>query len=172
MENNISREEKFGITREVILDSFMYHDGKLIRIKGEPRYIGKWDWSLRGRMGYRHLVINKEKFGVHRLIWIIFNGFIPVDKHIDHIDRDTLNNRIENLRLVSIRENNMNRKDNNSFPGVYYSSKRKKFHSQISIGGINKHLGRYETLEEAVEARRNAERELGIEVREEFFRAS
>lgn len=47
--------------------------------------------------------------GVHRLIWIYHNGAIPSGLLIDHIDKDKLNNRIENLRLVTPAENQRNR---------------------------------------------------------------
>lgn len=47
----------------------------------------------------------------HRLAWIYVYGSIPRDKFIDHINRDRSDNRIENLRLVSPRENNSNRSD-------------------------------------------------------------
>ena len=42
---------------------------------------------------------------VHRLVWEAFNGPIPEDKEVNHIDEDKLNNRLENLNLVTRREN-------------------------------------------------------------------
>lgn len=49
----------------------------------------------------------------HRVIWEIFNGYIDdASKEIDHIDGDPLNNRIENLRLVSRSVNRRNARRN------------------------------------------------------------
>lgn len=47
---------------------------------------------------------------VHRLIWVLFNGDIPENMVIDHIDGNTLNNSIDNLRCVSKKLNCLNRK--------------------------------------------------------------
>lgn len=44
-------------------------------------------------------------FYVHRLVWETFNGEIPEGKEIDHIDNDTRNNHIDNLQLVTRRQN-------------------------------------------------------------------
>lgn len=48
---------------------------------------------------------------VHRIVWMLHHGVIPDGKVIDHIDRDKLNNHIENLRLVTRAVNNTNRED-------------------------------------------------------------
>ena len=42
---------------------------------------------------------------VHRLVYQAFIGDIPEGKQIDHIDSDTTNNRIENLQILTPREN-------------------------------------------------------------------
>ena len=44
---------------------------------------------------------------VHRLVWEAFNGEIPKDKEIDHIDNDTNNNHLSNLQLITRRGNMM-----------------------------------------------------------------
>jgi hypothetical protein len=59
--------------------------------------------------GYLVLTISKQKqrkqYRVHRFVWEYFNGPIPPDKVIDHIDGDKTNNALSNLRLVSNKEN-------------------------------------------------------------------
>lgn len=49
-------------------------------------------------------------FYIHRLIWETFNGSIPEGMEIDHINTNRSDNRLENLRLVSHRENCNNSK--------------------------------------------------------------
>ena len=51
-----------------------------------------------------------KKVLVHRLIWEAFNGEIDASKEIDHIDSNSLNNKLSNLRCVTSLENmhNMN----------------------------------------------------------------
>jgi hypothetical protein len=42
---------------------------------------------------------------LHRLVYSAFNGPIPEDKVVDHIDGDKFNNKLSNLRLLTPREN-------------------------------------------------------------------
>lgn len=59
--------------------------------------------------GYRVVSIRngatKLQCRVHRVIWIAENGIIPDGYVIDHINNDKLDNRIENLQLLTPREN-------------------------------------------------------------------
>jgi hypothetical protein len=41
----------------------------------------------------------------HRFIWTYFNGPVPADVEIDHIDGDKLNNKLSNLQLLTHAEN-------------------------------------------------------------------
>ena len=66
------------------------------------------------------LYTNGKKYSrrLGRLIWETFND-VPCGASIDHIDRNAKNNRIENLRCVTSKENSCNR-DN-------YSNKTNKY---------------------------------------------
>ena len=59
--------------------------------------------------GYLQVDLCKEGkptcFLVHRLVWEAFNGKIPEGMQINHIDEDKLNNTIENLNLMTPKEN-------------------------------------------------------------------
>ena len=59
--------------------------------------------------GYLRIVINKKSYAAHRLAWAHVTGDWP-NLIIDHIDRDKLNNRFSNLRLVTPKGNAANRR--------------------------------------------------------------
>jgi len=72
---------------------------------------------------------------------------------VDHINHDTLDNRRENLRIVTDLENQQNRikaqKNNTSgIPGVTWVKDKQKWKAQIQICGRNKHLGYFDKKED------------------------
>ena len=85
-------------------------------------------------------------------------------KGYDHINRNTFDNRKSNLRKASVEENARNhtiRKDNTSgVTGVYWRKDKGKWQAGIGLNGKTKHLGVFDTYEEAVEARIKAEKDL------------
>lgn len=101
----------------------------------------------------------------HRVAWAIAHGEWP-ERHIDHIDGDVTNNRIENLRLVDNLENNRNQrlpKNNTSgIIGVSWNKKTGKWTAQIKVNRRTVHLGSFPNIEEAAKARKFAESRLGF----------
>lgn len=72
--------------------------------------------------GYWTVVLNKRRILSHRVVYLLSNKSISSDYYIDHIDGDTSNNNIENLRQVSPSENarnKTNKKKNNLPPNMY-----------------------------------------------------
>lgn len=59
---------------------------------------------------YRTVFVDGKRMYCHRIAWQIVNGPIPDGLCIDHIDGDGLNNRIENLRTVTLSDNQRNRR--------------------------------------------------------------
>lgn len=115
--------------------------------------------------GYHKIKFNGQTFRVARVVWALSTQMDPKEKHVDHINRNKQDNRIENLRLVTIRQNaqNMGPRHGSCPPGVY-APKRKgqRFRSQISIDGVSRYLGTYPTAKEAFAAYKGAQRVLGI----------
>jgi hypothetical protein len=58
-------------------------------------------------IGYVQIQINCKNYAAHRLAWFFENGVWP-DGCIDHVDNNRANNKISNLRLASVAQNNCN----------------------------------------------------------------
>ena len=72
--------------------------------------------------GYIYVGINHNSYRAHRLIFLMHKGYLP--KTIDHINRDKLDNRIENLRPATVSQNSMNRDISSKNTSGYNSSER------------------------------------------------
>lgn len=89
---------------------------------------------------------------------------IPEDFEVDHIDRNTLNNKEENLRLVHKNVNKRNRSkraaSSSKFIGVRsYSNPvegRRNWRAFIAVNGKQVHLGAFHLEEDAAKARDKA----------------
>ena len=100
----------------------------------------------------------RRNYKLHRLI---AKAFIPNPYNLDiinHIDFNILNNSIDNLEWVSVRENNCHKiKKYKEKIGVYKHSEGNAYVSQIVFNGKNIYLGLYKTEDEAYLARVNFE---------------
>lgn len=105
--------------------------------------------------GYLRITILGKAFGAHRLAWLFWHGELP-NPGIDHINGNRLDNRISNLRLASISQNNQNRKS----VGATFNKKVGKWQAQIKKGDKSFYLGVFETKDEAIEVYRKKSVEL------------
>ena len=77
----------------------------------------------------------------------------PKGQSLDHKNRNKLDNRRENLRYTTPRQNAQNRGNHNILGVGYYLHKASnRWKTQIKVNGISKHLGYYNTPEEAKSA--------------------
>lgn len=100
--------------------------------------------------GYRYIQLDNEVFKTSHIIWALKKNTLPV-KVIDHIDRNPLNERWNNLREVSQADNIRNgkiRKDNNTGHKGITQLQPDKFKARKN----GRQIGTFKTLEEAVKA--------------------
>ncbi len=134
------------------------------------RACNTWNAQLTGKVagyinkstGYRYICVDAVRFLAHRLIYAWHHGACPADLQIDHRDGDRSNNRVGNLRLATHAENSQNsvkRSDNTSgHRGVCWDKQTQKFQAQIKTNNRNKHLGYFQSAEEAAAAYAQAAR--------------
>lgn len=98
--------------------------------------------------GYFTVILAKNKirktFKVHQLVAMSFLNHTPCNytRVIDHIDNNKLNNKIDNLQIVTSRYNISKQKTGKSkYTGVYYNKKCNKWYSQIIISKRKEYLG-------------------------------
>jgi len=102
--------------------------------------------------GYKRvtLCIGYKRYykSVHQLVAIAFLNHIPNGNKlvVNHIDFNKVNNKIENLEIVTNRTNS-NRKhieSTSKYTGVSWHKSTNKWHSQITINGRTKSLGLFD----------------------------
>lgn len=135
--------------------TYDHERGLLIRIRtGKPAGVQyKTKKKSRGApQTYGVVNYQGRDYAVHRVVWAVVHGAWP-ETSLDHIDHDTLNNRIENLRLATHAENARNlSKYRNNTSGRTGVEQVVSGRFRVRIGYKNRRicLGTYDTLEEAV----------------------
>ena len=131
--------------------------GKFALVDDEDyEWLSQWKWCAvhaRGRWYAVRSYLKKRCLWMHREIMKC-----PVDKEIDHISGNGLDNRKANLRICTHRENCQNRRPNkngtSTFKGVYWYSRIRKWTAIICNGKERIFLGNFLSEKEA--ARRYA----------------
>ncbi len=105
---------------------------------------------------YFYLQHNGRLTGLAR--FLMEDKLVKSNDCVDHIDRDTSNNQLSNLRIVSRQQNNCNvgKRSSNTIGMIGVVKNRKKnqkpFYAKITQCGQQHHLGAYNTCEEAAAA--------------------
>lgn len=112
-------------------------------------------------VGYVGILINGKRIRAHRIAWVLYHGKWPNDQ-IDHINGNGLDNRICNLREATSSQNSKNTskpKNNSSGAiGVHFEKFTNKWKACIKVDYKQINLGRYVNFDDAVIARKNAEK--------------
>ena len=114
--------------------------------------------------GYIYISLSGKKFLAHRLAWLYMNGYFP--EQIDHINHIRTDNRWVNLREVDDATNKLNtglsKNSKTKFNGVSFMKTLNKYRAYIMVDRKHIHLGVYKTLEEAIQARQEANMRYGF----------
>lgn len=97
-------------------------------------------------------------------------GNPPMGKVYDHLNGNTLDNRRENLIIVTRRQNcqNLHIKKSSRYPGVYWHKTNGKWQVRIRIGNKRPSLGYFTDEEKAFEAYKKALAEVGEKIHERW----
>lgn len=156
------------VDADFVRQVFDYKGGLLVyRKKWSPRSmykIGDTFGYVDNQEGYRYGKIQGKRYKHADLVWLYHEGRFP-KRQLDHINRDRCDDRIENLREATPKQNARNRglnaNNTSGVKGVVFNQGK----WVARIGGINGEgrifLGSFKTKEEAAAARLAAEKLLG-----------
>ena len=126
------------------------------------KWAGKEAFTTVSPYGYNCGAVLEVSVVAHRVAWAIHYGRWP-SRQIDHINGDKTDNRIANLRDISQQENKRNqprRSTNKSgVTGVFWTERSKKWRAYISVKSRLTHIGYFDDFDDAVAARREAEKQ-------------
>lgn len=114
--------------------------------------LNQWKWSFHnGGYGVRTTWPDNKAVLLHR---IVMN--CPDNMEVDHINGNKLDNRKENLRVCTARENRLNRKKSKNktskYKGVHWNKDNSKWRAKITVNDKSISLGCFITELEAAEA--------------------
>jgi hypothetical protein len=129
-----------------VLSYFNYKDGNLYKRFKEDKPVGSVS-----KEGYIVVGFNTKSHFAHRVIFLMFNGYLP--NCIDHIDGNRANNKIENLRPANANTNAYNqapRKNTASnLKNITWHKVSKKWQVKMAVNGNIKYFGLYNDVEYA-----------------------
>jgi len=126
---------------------------KVVFIKGKYPSVSK-EKIIKGykiKKGYIRYTLRKngliKSMEIHVIKACVFLGHTPCGhlKVVDHIDNDPTNNSLNNLQIITNRENSSkDRKSNSGYTGVYFCRKSNKWKAKIVVKNKAIHLGYFE----------------------------
>lgn len=131
------------------------------RIRGALRRERVMKLSPNGR-GYLKVSFRDKKilktYSIHKLVAIVFLNHTPCGMKlvVDHINGNKLDNRLENLQVISNRQNSWKEaKGSSDYRGVSWCKPNSNWKAQIGYNGKQYHLGNFKTEIEAHECYTN-----------------
>lgn len=127
------------------------------------RWIGRHAGNENQVNGYRQIRIDGKLYRSNRLAWFYMTGKWPV-YIVDHANRNRSDDRWINLRLATRSENgintNISKNNKSGHTGVSWKKSCNKWVVQIGINRKAKHIGLYDSLDEAILAYQKTAKDL------------
>jgi len=115
--------------------------------------------------GYRTISLFGLSYPAHHIAWFMYHKDWATNQ-LDHINQVRSDNRISNLREVSIAENARNRSrrlgTSTGEHGIWFDRRRYKYVAEITMNGKRVYLKRFDDIDEAVASREAKLKELGF----------
>lgn len=119
--------------------------------------ICRYTWNQDDK-GYIYTNDKNKQIYLHRLIL----NLSQKNTMVDHINHNKLDNRRDNLRIVTNSQNQMNRdkpcNNTSGVKGVYWHKNQQKWQANIQINGTLYYLGLFDKKEDAIRTRLDAEK--------------
>ena len=147
-------EIKDDIVEIVLYDNDGNECNRAIINKEDLDKVKGYKWGM--CHNYVSTLYNRKRILLHRFIVDCEDGMM-----VDHIDGNPLNNTRSNLRIVTPQQNALNKDTkgigNNKRMGVTFDKRHNKWLAKIQVDKKEIYLGMYNTEEEAIKAREEAE---------------
>lgn len=146
-------------SQKVLCSTFSYDaETGHLNWRPNPGKDSQWNGRLAGKVagtthnGYVRIKIAGRKCQAHRIIWKMTYGQMPADMMLDHINGIGSDNRLENLRLATNSQNQMNRRGDTgrAYKGVY--RKGDGWKAEITTAEGRRYLGVFPTAIQAAAA--------------------
>lgn len=153
------------VTQTLLHELFTYDPatGVFINRVDRKRSRAGFEAGSVGSKGYKRIKIGNKEYSGHRLAWLYVHGKWP-EAFLDHIDRNPLNNRIDNLREATHAENRQNisvsAANTSGYLGVTYHKRCNKWQASICVNGKAHYLGVFDLPIKAHKAYLNAKAKL------------
>jgi hypothetical protein len=122
------------------------------KISGRKNFVPGSKVGYLNPNGYVYLSVDGMNVAGHRAAWAMTHGEWPVNT-VDHRNLVKSDNRFDNLRQATIGQNQANTTARPSITGRKgVRMCRGKYQAQVKFNGKNKHLGTFETMDEAAHA--------------------
>lgn len=123
------------------------------------RWPGRVAGSENGK-GYVRIFVFGRRYLAHRLAWLMVHGEWPQEQ-IDHVNRIRSDNRIKNIRQATSQMNAQNKgvtsRSKSGVRGVCWVRGKRRWLANIMVDGKRHHLGYFESKDEAISERAQAE---------------